>query len=68
VGDSVFEEVVTAIREHGYTELFGSFPWRMLNVNEFKYWTYYSASVVEVIVLNRKPFPGRETPEEDASR
>jgi hypothetical protein len=66
VGDSVFEEVVTAIREYGYTELFGSFPWRMLDVNGFKYWSYFSTSPQEVIVLNRKPLgPLSEAEEAD---
>lgn len=55
VGDAVFEEVITAIREHGYTEYFGGYPWRMLNVNESKFWTYFSTRVEDVIVLNRKP-------------
>ncbi len=55
VGSEVFEDVVRMIREHGYTEWFGGYPWRMLNANGYKYWTYYSSYVEEVIVLNRKP-------------
>lgn len=55
VGDAVYTEVVMAIREHGYTEYFGTYPWRMLNANGYKYWTYFSSYVEEVIVLNRKP-------------
>ncbi len=27
----------------------------MLNANGYKYWTYFSSYVEEVIVLNRKP-------------
>jgi hypothetical protein len=64
VGDAVFTEVVTAIRGHGYTEMFGSYPWRMLNVNGYKYWSYYSSAPHEVIVLNRKPL-GPLTPQEE---
>lgn len=66
VGEEIFEEVVRMIREHGYTEIFGSFPWRMLNANGYKYWTYYSSYVEEVIVLNRKPLGGQKSPEADA--
>jgi hypothetical protein len=40
----------------------------MLNANGYKYWTYFSSYVEEVIVLNRKPLPGREISEEDISR
>ena len=65
VGDAVYTEVVTAIREHGYTEWFGTYPWRMLNVNGYKYWSYFSSPPEEVIVLNRKPL-GPLTPEEEA--
>jgi hypothetical protein len=68
VGYGVFEEVVRAIREHGYTEWFGSYPWRMLNVNGFKYWTYYSSYVEEVIVLNRKLLAPEESDSAEASR
>jgi len=59
VGGGVFEEVVRMIREHGYTEWFGTYPWRMLNANGYKYWTYFSSYVEEVIVLNRKEPEGR---------
>lgn len=48
----VGEEVVRLIGQHGYTEMFGSIPWRMLNATGYKYWTYYSRYVEEVIVLN----------------
>jgi hypothetical protein len=65
VGDAVYTEVVTAIREHGYTEWFGSYPWRMLNVGRHKYWSYFSAAPEAVIVINRKPL-GPLTPEEEA--
>ncbi len=68
VGSGVFEEVVRAIREHGYTEFFGSYPWRMLDVNGFKYWTYFSSFVEEVTVLNRKPLAPEESGHEAASR
>lgn len=70
VGEEVFEKGVRMIREHGYTEWFGGYPWRMLNANGYKYWTYYSSSVEEVIVLNRKRLPGHEPRKarEDASR
>lgn len=54
VGDKVFEEVVRMSREHRYTHRFGTFPWRMLNATGYKYWTYCSSYVEEVIVLNRK--------------
>jgi hypothetical protein len=54
VGDAVFTAVVTAIREHGYTEVFGTYPWRMLNVNGYKYWSYFSTAPEAVFVLNRK--------------
>jgi hypothetical protein len=61
VGDEVFNDVVRKIREHGVTEWFGTYPWRMLYVNGFKYWTYYSSFVEEVIVLNRKPIGDHNT-------
>jgi hypothetical protein len=57
VGEDVFEEVVRMIRDHGYTEYFGTYPLRMLNANGYKYWTYYSSFVEEVTVLNRKALP-----------
>lgn len=60
VGDEVYNEVIRMIREHGNTEWFGGYPWRMLNANGFKYWSYYSSYVEEVIVLNRKPLPGAD--------
>ncbi len=61
VGSAVFEDVVRMIREHGYTEWFGGYPWRMLDANGFKFWSYYSSYVEEVIVLNRKPLASKET-------
>lgn len=60
VGNEVYNEVIRMIREHGYTEWFGGYPWRMLNANGYKYWTYYSSYVEEVIVLNRKPLSGAD--------
>jgi len=68
VGHTVFNEVVRAIRDHGYTEWFGTYPWRMLEAGGFKYWSYYNCSVESVIVLNRKPLPDHVTEEEAASR
>jgi hypothetical protein len=61
VGDEVYNEVNRMIREHGRTEWFGTYPWRMLDVNGFKYWNYYSTRVEDVIVLNRKPLSGKAT-------
>lgn len=63
VGDEVYNEVITAIREHGYDEWFGGRKYRVLNVNGFKHWTYYGATVEEVIVLNRKPLDREKTRE-----
>ena len=37
----------------------------MLNVNGYKYWSYFTAAPQEVIVLNWKPL-GPLTPEEEA--
>jgi predicted Zn-ribbon and HTH transcriptional regulator len=68
VGDAVFNDVVRTIREHGVTEWFGTYPWRMLHVNGFKYWTYYSSFVEEVIILNRKPIAGHTIPDETTSQ
>ena len=68
VGEAVFNDVVCKIRDHGVTEWFGSYPWRMLYVNGFKYWTYYSSFVEEVIVLNRKPIDDQQKSDDRASR
>jgi hypothetical protein len=61
VGEATFEQVVRMIREHGVTEWWGGFPWRMLYTGDYKYWSYFSSYVEEVVVLNRKPITPQET-------
>lgn len=57
VGDRVFEEVVTAIREHGVTVMFNEYPYRQLHVGDWTYWTFSGSTVSEVKLINRKRLP-----------
>ncbi len=57
VGDAVFEEVVTAIREHGTTVMFDEYPYRQLHVGGRSYWTFSGSTMQEVKLIKRKRLP-----------
>lgn len=52
--DPLFRRVVEIMRAHGYTEVYRGWPYTMLDVNGFKYWTM-GAPIDDTILINRKP-------------
>ena len=62
--DADFCYVVSAIREHGYSEIFKGRRYMMFNMNNMKYWTM-GAPLEQTILINRAKilqdaFPGLE--------